>query len=295
MKKIKFKKIIAMLMLLIIILSCFSNYGVLATEISEAYIEDNGTVPYHLQYWNSSSSVWSYVITTYTTYTANGVTYPAYCLNSDLSGVGEVDSYTVTVDELLDNDAVWRTIINGFPYKSASELGLDSDLYAFQATKQAIYCILYDYDPETRFRSAADGADEIGDAIRTAIINMVDAGRNGTQTPADALITLTASGDLYEDGDYYTQKIDVSSEVDISNYYITSTANLPSGTIITNSSGTETTSFTGTESMYVKIPKSQLSEDISNAIINVQGKCKTYPVFYRQNNSIRNSRLCFSV
>ena len=39
-------------------------------------------------------------------------------------------------------------------------------------------------------------------------------------------------------------------------------------------------SFNGKESFYIKVQKSQMNKDITNAIINVQGKCKTYPIFY---------------
>ena len=109
---------------------------------------------------------------------------------------------------------------------------------------------------------------------------MVNEGRYGSQTPAEPDITLSKSGELYEDGNYYTQKVNVSSKVEMANYYITSVNNLPSGTIITNSNGNQTNSFNGNESMYVKIPKSQMGQDINNAVINVQGKVKTYPVFY---------------
>ena len=243
--------------------------------------------------------MWSYVTTTYTTYSEGGKEYPAYCVNREYPGVGELDDYTVdvskTITEALGDVRVWRTIINGFPYKTAGQLGLANDLEAFQATKQAVYCILYDFDPYTRFRSAEQGADSRGDAIRTAIINMVNEGRHGSQQPSDPDVKLTPSGSLYEDGNYYTQKINVSSAVQMANYTITATANLPQGTIITNSNGTQTNNFNGNESMYVKIPKSQMNKDISNAIINVQGKCKTYPVFYgkTRQSSTQNYALAF--
>ena len=283
MLKIKSKRILAMLMLVLTLFSTLSP-SVFATEISSANIQNRGDVEYHLQYWNADKNGWYYITTTYTTYSEGGKEYPAYCVNREYPGVGELDGYTVDVNasvtDVLGNVQIWRTIINGFPYKSASDLGVANDLEAFQATKQAVYCILYGFDPATRFRSAEQGADARGDAIRTAIINMVNAGRNGTEMPSDPDITLSTSGSLYEDGNYYTQKINVSSTVQMANYTITATANLPQGTIITNSSGTQTNSFNGNESMYVKIPKSQMGQDISNAIINVQGKCKTYPVFY---------------
>lgn len=170
----------------------------------------------------------------------------------------------------------------------ASELGLANDMEAFQATKQAVYSVLYGFDPQTRYRGADQGADERGDAIKRAIVNIVNAGRYGSEQPSDPSITLSNSGGLYEDGNYYTQKINVSSKVQMANYTITATANLPEGTIITNGNGTQTNNFNGNESLFVKIPKSQMNKDISNAIINVQGKCKVYPVFYgrtRQSNT----------
>ena len=109
---------------------------------------------------------------------------------------------------------------------------------------------------------------------------MVNQGRYGNQQPSDPNLTLSPSGNFYEDGDFYTQEIKVSSMVDIASYIITSTANLPNGAIITNSNGEETNYFSGSESLYLKIPKSSITSDISNVIINVQGKCKYYPVFY---------------
>ena len=283
MIKVKSKRILAMLMLVLTLFSTI-NPSVFATEISSANIQNRGDVEYHLQYWNEAKNAWYYITTTYTTYSEGGKEYPAYCVNREHPGVGELDGYTVDVNasvtDVLGDVRIWRTIINGFPYKSASELGVANDLEAFQATKQAVYCILYNFDPVTRFRGANQGADARGDAIKNAIVNMVNIGRNGSQMPSDPNIILSNSGNLYEDGNYYTQKINVSSTVEMTNYTITATANLPQGTIITNSNGIQTNSFNGNESMYVKIPKSQMVQDISNAIINVQGKCKTYPVFY---------------
>ena len=94
------------------------------------------------------------------------------------------------------------------------------------------------------------------------------------------MVTLTPVGNMYEEGNYYVQKVDVSSQVDMASYEITATANLPEGTIITKGNGTQTNSYNGKESLFIKVPKAQMNKDISNAIINIQGKCKTYPVFY---------------
>lgn len=269
----KTKKFVATIMVMMTILSSFGK--VFATEINSAEIYGKGEMEYHLQYWNDERGGWYYVICNPAFYSYNGVEYPAYCVNSDLPGVVENGNYGVTVDSMIDNVLVWRAVINGYPYKSASELGVDDDDDAYLATKQAVYCALYGWNPD-RYR----GGDAKGQRIADAIKRIVNEARNGSQQPSDPMVTLTPTGNMYEDGNYYVQKVDVSSAVDMASYMITATANLPEGTIITNGSGTQTDSFNGRESFYIKVPKSQMNKDISNAIINVQGKCKTYPVFY---------------
>lgn len=269
----KTKKLVATILVMMTILSSFGK--VFAMEINSAEIYGSGTMDYHLQYWNDERGGWYYVICNPSYYSYNGVQYPAYCVNSDLPGVLEYGNYDVTVDSMIDNVLVWRAVINGYPYKSASDLGVDDNEDAYLATKQAVYCALYGWSPD-RYR----GGDAKGQRIADAIKRIVNEARNGSQQPSDPMVTLTPTGNMYEDGNYFVQKVDVSSQVDMASYVITATANLPEGTIITNGNGTQTDSFNGRESFYIKVPKSQMNKDISNAVINVQGKCKTYPVFY---------------
>ena len=288
------KKLVAILMLLSIFLSSISNIVCAATEISQAYLQNSGDVEWHLQFWNEDKNVWSYVTTTYVTYNENGKVYPAYCMNREYPGVGEYDGYTVDIDSVVDDERVWRTIINGYPYKSPAELGVANDLEAFQATKQAVYCILYDFDPYTRFRSAEQGADARGAAIRNAIINMVNQGRYGSQTRYSAGISTSRVGTLVEDGNYYSQEFKINCGVRTAQYIITSVNGLPSGGIITNTSGNQQTTFSGNENFKVKIPKSQMGNDI-NVAFAVQAKAETYPVFYGRTriSETQNYAVCF--
>lgn len=83
MNKLKSKKLISILMIIVTMFSTL-NSSIFATEINKANIQNSGEVEYHLQYWNSDKNIWSYIKTTYTTYTENGKQYPAYCLNREL-------------------------------------------------------------------------------------------------------------------------------------------------------------------------------------------------------------------
>lgn len=154
-------------------------------------------------------------------------------------------------------------------------MGLENKFDAFVATKQSVYCILYGWDPSTYYK----GGDTRGEAIKNAIINLVNIGRNGSQTRGNTNVTVDKTGSFYKDGDYYTQEYIVNSPVETSAYTITGTNGLPSGSKITNMSNNEQSTFNGNEHFKVRIPKSQLSKDINTTIV-LQAKCKTYPVFY---------------
>lgn len=268
------KKGITILMIILTLLSTFSNFA-FATEISEAYLQNRGHCGHHLQYYNAEKNAWSFVECHYVSYTENGKDHPAYCLNRDFPGVGEKDDYTVDIAAVLDDVRIWRTIINGYPYKTPAQLGVENEFDAFIATKQAVYSILYNYDAVSRYR----GGDDRGTKIANAIVNMVNAGRNGTQTPYTAGITANKVGELKEDGNYYSQEFQISCGVSTSQYTITSNSGLPNGSQITNMSNNSQTTFNGNEHFKVRIPKTEMNKDI-NAILAIQGKAETYPIFY---------------
>lgn len=186
------KKSIALIMVLLTILSAFSNFTY-ATEISSAYVQNGGDCGYHLQFYNSAKNVWSYIITTFAYYENGGVQYPAYCLNRDLPGVGGQaagDAYSVNVNQVINDVRIWRVAINSYPYQSPESLGLENKYDAFVATKQSIYCIIYGTDPTTYYR----GGDSRGEAIKNAIVRLVDIGRNGSQTPANTEVSANKVG-----------------------------------------------------------------------------------------------------
>ena len=267
------QKSIAILLVLLSLLSVFSNLVLAATPISSALIKNGGDCGYHLQYWTGSN--WSFVKTTYVYYEQGGNQYPAYCMQPDLPGVGESSEYNVSVDDIINDVRLWRVAINGYPYQSPQAMGLENQYDAFVATKQAIYRILDGIDPNSFY----NGADSRGQAIKNAIINLVNIGKNGSQTPMNTDVTVNKVGGFIEDGDYYYQEYSISSPVETSEYTITAVQGLPDGYQITNMSNNSQSTFSGSEHFKVRVPKSALSSDI-NATIVLQAKCKTYPVFY---------------
>lgn len=269
------KKILIILLLSIIFISYVSNIVKAVYEIKEASIVKIGEAPYHLKYYNESKKMYSYSVCSIVGYYKENKFYPAYCLNRDLHGVGYVNSYTVDIDNVIENNQVWRAVKNGYPYKTASEMGLESDYDAFAVTKFAVYCLLGQADINLY---TADENDAEGQAMLRALRNLVDIGRNQTDTFYDEL-KISKVTDLIEDGNYYSITYKVNAGNTISKYKIKSVSGLTNGELLTDVNGNIKTEFNSNEKFKIKIPKSNLSSD-KNIDIEIESNLKNYPMFY---------------
>ena len=269
------KKIPIILLLSIIFISYVSNIVKAVYEIKEASIVKIGEAPYHLKYYNESKKMYSYSVCSIVGYYKENKFYPAYCLNRDLHGVGYVNSYTVDIDNVIENNQVWRAVKNGYPYKTASEMGLESDYDAFAVTKFAVYCLLGQADINLY---TADENDAEGQAMLRALRNLVDIGRNQTDTFSDEL-KISKVTDLIEDGNYYSITYKVNAGNTISKYKIKSVSGLTNGELLTDVNGNIKTEFNSNEKFKIKIPKSNLSSD-KNIDIEIESNLKNYPMFY---------------
>ena len=215
------KKIPVILLISIIFISYSINIVKAVYEITEANIVKIGQAPYHLKYYNESKKMYTYVICSIVGYYKNDKFYPAYCLNRDMPGVEYEKSYTVDVDNVIENNKIWRIVKNGYPYKTAKEMGLESDYDAFAVTKFAVYCLQGQADINLY---TADEDDVEGQAMLKALHDLVEIGTNGTDTFSNELKILKET-DFVEDGDYYsiTYKVNAGntiSKYNMNNYYL---------------------------------------------------------------------------
>lgn len=234
----------------------------------------------------------------YIKYTRNGATYvvgacyvgfyddgefrPAYCLDMSLPGVDdERTECGVTVEDMSsirNNEQVWRVMVNGFPYKTPEQMGLETEEQAFLATKQAIYRIL---DGESTDNYSA--INDMGVKIVRKIQELVDIGRNGTQTYQDPVINVSKIGDASEDNinnSYISQVYKIDSQVEMSSVdVILNPYSAPSGTYIGDLNNNAKTTFNQGESFKVLVPRENIDDNI-NVQISFNGKCKTYPILY---------------
>lgn len=271
----KIKQIVVILLISIIFISYASNIVKAVYEIEEAHIVKIGDAPYHLKYYNESKKMYTYSICSIVGYYKDNKFYPAYCLNRDLHGVGAVDSYTVDVDNIIENNEIWRAVKNGYPYKTANEMGLESDYDAFAVTKFAIYCLLGQADINLY---TADENDSEGQAMLRALHNLVEIGKNGGDTFSKEL-KISKLTDLVEEGNYYSVTYKVNDGNAISKYKIKSISGVSDGDILTDIEGNIRTSFNANEKFKVKFLKSNLNSD-KNISLEIEAELKSYPMFY---------------
>lgn len=273
LKKIN-KKIMAIFLILLISFGYIpQNILTAATLGDSAKLQSVGACNRNVQF--KFSSGWSDIKCDYIAYIENNKRYPAYCILHGYDGIEAAGAYSVELTKILDDDRLYRVIVNGFPYKSASALGVEDDYDAYMATKQAVNCIMLDRDVRALYR----GKNEAGNKIVDAIEKLVNIGRNSTQTFRDAQISINKVGNLKEEGSFYTQEYSVSSDIQMSKYLITSTRNMPANSYISNTNLTSQTTFNAGNNFKVVIPKSSLTSNL-DIKISIQTKCKTYPVFF---------------
>ena len=273
------KKIFCIFSLITMLLSTLlPNFSqVFAANVGDVVeIVNLGESEKHVKYL-FDNGVYAYVKTHIVGYYENGVFRPAYCLEKDKPGVDDTLQYDVTIKEAMQNEAVYRVLLKGYPYGGNLEL---DEKDAFFVTKQAIYRVL-DGGDVNRYV----GADATGEKMVEKIKELVDYGRNGTETRKDPVLTITtvkAAGVDNLDKNYISQTFKVDSEInskDINVYMNNSQA--PSGSKITDLNNNTKTTFQKGEQFKVLVPRKSITKDIS-IDITANGNVETFPVFFAE-------------
>lgn len=210
-------------------------------------------------------------------YEENGNQYPAYCLNKDLQGVGEnLISYESIKQGKITDVGLWRVIINGYPYKSLEELGVATYDEAYIATKQSIYCYIYN-----RTTEKYTGVGEEGQRVVNAMNTILSNAQNSTETPDNSQIEIIQSEKWKidsKDSKYISKEYQIKSNVNISKYSI-DLEGAPKGYILADIQNNVKKTFNSNEKFKILIPISSL-EKSGNFKINIKTQMETKPIFY---------------
>lgn len=225
----------------------------------------------------------------YMVHSLNGVEYPAYCLNYGLDGATESFSYNVTIDTQITDMELWRTVVNGYPYKTPEQLGCATKEEAYLATRQAVYCALYQRDPESYF--ALGG--EAGERTLNALKQIVYTARTSNEVKVSPNLQINAVDNLWQvdkiDKNYVSKEFTVTANASMKDFEVVLTGDVLDGIKLTDTNNVEKTTFSKTENFKVLIPIKNLKQDGSFGI-SVNSQVYTKPVLYgaSNNSSLQN-------
>lgn len=214
--------------------------------------------------------------TQFVVYEKDGKEYPAYCVNREKDGVTEDYSYDVIAENIYSNNLVWNAVINGYPFKTPQELGCNTEIEAFTATKLAIYDMLYDYDM-SKFNICANN----GQIVLNAMRQIREKARNSNESKKIATIKIIAETENWQIDNLDKNCISKTYRVDASaanEEYTISIANNNIAKVV-DESNVEKTTFKSKEKFKIMLPIKQL-EETGEIIINAKSNVKTYPILY---------------
>ena len=268
------KKIISIFLVILMIIGIVvmptKSYASFSIESADLY--SKGVYSDYLHFGNVG------IVFNYVVYSKDGAEYPAYCLNKDLDGVTSSCTYSVGTEELLTNVKVWRAIINGYPYKTAEELGCNTNEEAFIATKQAVYCMLYDRNAEEY-----NAYDEREQRVLNALTRIVTNANNSSEVKQSAVLDIKEVTTNWQqddiDKEYVSKTFTATANAKVNTYKVLLDNINIEGARIVNEQNLETHEFKYGENFKILLPITSLQKD-GNFNLKVEGKVATKPVLY---------------
>ena len=268
------KKITIITILLIILISSF--YNSFAFEIGNKELVSLGECYPLLRYQNKDRVV-EYVV-----YRKNGKEYPAYCLQPALVGVGThgTPGYTVSGTSRLEDEKIWRVLINGYPYKSLEELGLKTVDEGYTATKFALYTVIENRNVKDYAPVETEGAPR----TYQAYLNILKNAKNSTEKLKDNnKLIIISEKDKWEkdekDKNYVSKIYKVDSIIKNGTYSINITGDITNGAKITDLNNNEKNKFNLGEKFKILLPTKELKAN-NKFIINALSTLETKPIVY---------------
>lgn len=133
----------------------------------------------------------------------NGNEMPAYCLELGVDGAETKDEYYVNVSESVNDDKLSSIILNGYPYKSALNLGVENVTEAKYATQFAIWTYLSNLDIN-KISPTSSNYNRVVEAIK----NIYNAGLNSLYNGNNLVNIETTKADVDNvDNNYFSTSV----------------------------------------------------------------------------------------
>ena len=211
-----------------------------------------------------------------------GTMYPAYCLDKYKTGVSEKDStYSVSVENAINDVQLWRILINGYPYKTIEELGVNNKEEAFTATKQAVYTYIHKNQ-----LSDYEAIGEAGQRTLNALYKIVENAKNSNEVQMSNKVEIKAIKNYWDqdikEKEYISKEYKIITNTNIQNYKvkITDEQGQQVGNIkVTDAKNNEKVEFNSNETFKILVPLKYMKEG-KKIKINIETKVETKPILY---------------
>lgn len=266
------KKFLSINLLLIILLNSFGSC--FAAQNQTQLIKHKGDCKLYLKYKGAYKQVH------YAAYESGGYEFPAYCLNPEADGVGSDGrtEYNVNITGKITNENVWKVLINGYPYKSLEELGVENKDEAYSATQAAVYSALENRNVSDYEADSSSG----GKRTLKAYLKIMEDAKNSKEV-MNASLEIKPNSEKWE--------IDENELDAVSKTYILS-SNMSTGIVgvklsgenlenvkIADINGIPKTNFSVNEKFKIVVPISLLTKDLEIKI-NANSNFITNPIWY---------------
>lgn len=271
----KFKKIIILMITMLVLANSFiglstsmaaSEGGIVTVKKGSeygAYIKyDNATLRFVRTYYEDETGI-----------------FPVYCLDKSKPGVSEIEEgqYDVKISDRVTDVRLWRIIINSYPFINFTEMGCDTPIEAFIATKAAIDIILYNKDI-SKYSAINASGETILDTIKTLLKIANDETIQPYATEVDIVPEEEWKLETISGRIYMSRIFNVKNEKINGRYTVGLRENVPTGSRITSVNNINKTNFHVTESFKVLIPGDKVNKE-DNISIGVTTNVTTMPIY----------------
>ena len=274
------RKILIINLLLVIVFNVFTNS--FASEINLMQkVKYEKTCETYLKYQGDLKTAH------YAYYEENGKINPAYCLNPEFYGVSEErKEYAVNINGKINNEKIWKVLINGYPYKSIKELGVESKEEAYTATQFAVYTVLHNRN----INDYESIGTEAGDRTLKAYKKIMENAINFNEKITDKIeIALEEEWKIEKDEiNILSKTYSIKSNAKNGTYKVNLKDEKNNELKIIDLSGNEKEEFLLNEPFKILVPISCLQEE-QNLKIEINSTLMTKPIMYGE-STIENTQ-----
>lgn len=215
-------------------------------------------------------------------YQKDGVEYPAYCLDKKLMGVTAQQKMRATVNNTLQDENIWKVIINGYPFVTPAELKCRNEHEAFAATKMAVYDVIYNYD-----WSDFEADSEQGKRILIAAQEISKNAKNSEEKMTTGIVTIQPIENEWKndnvENEYISKNYEVITNAESVEYTVQLKNTNVQGIKIVNNNNEEQSKFQNGERFKILLPMSNIENVTDKNItfeICVEANLRTKPILY---------------